>query len=410
LHAALRQGEEISNRFSGLTIIRTSISQVLKSANVRFQRFGRYLRLGRQIPSWTVSPYPAGKAFGFTIVHDADSAYSRRLAPIMEAFDAIGLKITVTVFPFWAAWAPDPVAMWAQWQAQDPFFAPVAVPLEDPEERQFYVELCRRGHEIAMHTPSETSSSRADLIRAFDFFESVFGFPPRMYVEHSPENNLDAQKSSGSDPTTPYYNTDLLNRFGCWVWVCDDETAFSKVREKQFNVLSDEDGPFCPRAYRKFGILRAFLRSPTKPSDGDGFLTAFDDRTCEALEKERGLAIVYTHLAIGWLDPQTRRLRHDIAERLKGLAQRNVWFAPASAILDRFAGIRQVELRSSATSVVLVNRSNMSLCDVTVVAPPGYSLMRPDEEMFPSLPGGLINVGEIEAGATHCFTIVTSNG
>jgi hypothetical protein len=353
-----------------------------------------------------LSPYPEARAFGFTIVHDADSAYSRRLAPIMEAFDAIGLKITVTVFPFWAAWAPDPVQMWKQWWAQDPLFAPVAVPLEDPEERQFYVELARRGHEIAMHTPSETSSCRADVIRAFEFFESVFGFPPKMYVEHSPDNNLDAQKRSGSDPTSSYYNTDLLNRSGCWVWVCDEETEFSNVVGKQFNVLSDQDGPFCPRAREKFGILRAFLRSPTKPSDGDGFLTAFDDRTFDALEKERGLAIVYTHLAMGWLDPKTRRLRHDIAQRLEGLARRNVWFAPASAILDRFSAIRQVELRSSPTSVVVVNRSNASLPGVTVAAPAGYSLARPEGGKLPRLPGGLINIGELQAGAMRGFRIV----
>jgi len=379
---------------------------VLKGANDWFRALAWPLRLRKRASSWALSPYPEARAFGFTIVHDADSAYSRRLAPIMEAFDAIGLKITVTVFPFWAAWAPDPVQMWKQWWAQDPFFAPVAVPLEDPEERQFYVELARRGHEIAMHTPSETSSCRADVIRAFEFFESVFGFPPKMYVEHSPDNNLDAQKRSGSDPTSSYYNTDLLNRSGCWVWVCDEETEFSNVVGKQFNVLSDQDGPFCPRAREKFGILRAFLRSPTKPSDGDGFLTAFDDRTFNALEKERGLAIVYTHLAMGWLDPKTRRLRHDIAQRLEGLARRNVWFAPASAILDRFSAIRQVELRSSPTSVVVVNRSNASLPGVTVAAPAGYSLARPEGGKLPRLPGGLINIGELQAGAMRGFRIV----
>jgi hypothetical protein len=382
------------------------ISPMFKRANERLKELRRALRLRKAQPAWALSPYPNGKTFGFTIVHDADSAYSRRLAPIMDAFDAIGLRITVTVFPLWASWAPDPVQMWSDWRSQDPFFAPIAVPLEDPEEARFYIDLRRRGHEIAMHTPSETSSSREDVIRAFALFESVFGSPPRTYVEHSPDNNLDAQKRSGSDPQSPYYNTDLLNRSGCWVWVCDDETAFSRKRGRQFNVLSDSDGPFCPRAREKFGVLRAFLRSPTRPGNGDGFLAAFDDRTFDELERERGLALVYTHLAMGWLDTETRRLRHDIAGRLEALARRNVWFAPAATILDRLAAFKQVELRSSQSMVEVANRSDVSLAGVTIVAPPGLTLCGNDGVVLPRLPGHLVDLGELHSGTTRRFQIV----
>jgi hypothetical protein len=381
---------------------------VFEGANARWRASLRGFRHRKTASAWALSPYPDGKAFGFTIVHDADSAYSRRLAPIMDAFDAIGLKITVTVFPFWAAWAPDPVRLWSEWREHDAFFAPVAVPLEDAEEQSFYIDLQRRGHEIALHTPSETSSSRADVIRAFAFFETVFGAPPRTYVEHSPDNNLDAQNRCGSNRASPYYNTDLLNQSGCWVWVCDDETAFSRNLDRQFNVLSDEAGPFCPRARRKFGIERAFLRSPTKPSDGDGFLAAFNDETFDALEQQRGLALVYTHLAVGWLDPQTRRLRHDLADRLAALARRNVWFAPAAAILDRFAALEQVQLRSSPTVLELANRSDVNLPGLTVVAPQGCSLQDPDGNVLARLPGGLVILGELPAGATRRFTIVPS--
>jgi hypothetical protein len=260
-----------------------------------------------------------------------------------------------------------------------------------------------------MHTPSETSSPREDVVRAFALFESVFGSPPRTYVEHSPDNNLDAQKRCGSDPTSPYYNTDLLNRSECWVWVCDDDTAFSRTLGQQFNVLSDKDGPFCPRARKKFGILRAFLRSPTKPGDGDGFLATFDDRTFDALEQQRGLALVYTHLAAGWLDPATRRLRQDIAGRLEALARRNVWFASAATILDRSAALRQVELSSSQSMLEIANRCNMGLTGLTVVAPPGLTLRGDDGTLLPRLPGSLVNLGELHPGTTRRFPIVKCN-
>ena len=337
------------------------------------------------------------------------SAYSRRLAPIFDAFDAIGLKITVTVFPLWAAWAPDPARIWSDWRRQDPFFAPVAVPLEEPEEARFYIDLRRRGHEIAMHTPSETSSRREDVIRAFTLFKSVFGSPPRTYVEHSPDNKLDAQKRHGSDPASSHYNTDLLNHSECWVWVCDDDTSFSRTLDQQFNVLSDKDGPFCPTAREKFGIRRAFLRSPTKPSDGDGFLAAFDDRTFDALEQQRGLALVYTHLAAGWLDPVTRRLRHDIATHLEALARRNVWFAPAATILDRFAALRRVELRSSRSMLEVANRSDVHLTGLTVAGPPGLTLRDEDGMLLPRLPGSFVNLGEFHPGTTRRFPIVQCN-
>jgi hypothetical protein len=42
---------------------------------------------------WRLSPYPDGHPFAFTIVHDADSACSKRLAPLFAAFDALRFKL-----------------------------------------------------------------------------------------------------------------------------------------------------------------------------------------------------------------------------------------------------------------------------------------------------------------------------
>jgi hypothetical protein len=360
----------------------------------------------RSSRSWRISPYPDGKRFGFTIVHDADSAYSKRLAPIIDAFDGIGLRITVTVFPFWAAWG-HPVRSWQEWRATDPFFAPIAVPLEDEAERDFYLDVAARGHEIGMHTPSETSSRREDVVRAFDLFQSIFGHPPRVYVEHSPGNNLDAQARCGSDSASPYFNTDLLNESGCWIWVCDPETSFPRYhhRNGRLNVLSDDGEPFCPRACEKFGIARAFLRSPTTPADGNGFLSTFTEAAFDKLEADRGLALVYTHLAMDWLDPETRALRADIFDRLTGLAKRNVWFAPACVILDRFAALKNVELRSTPTKLELSNHADTVIDGLTVIAPAGKTLAEAGRRLQPREDGHLV-VGELGPRARRSFEIV----
>ena len=345
--------------------------------------------------TWLLSPYPAGKSFGFTIVHDADSAYSQRLAPIMESLDALGFKITVTVFPFWATWAADPRRMWTEWRTIDPFAAPVAVPLEDPDERRFYLDLRDRGHEIAVHTPSETSSLRRDVARAFAFFEDVFGAPARMYVEHSPGNNLDAQCRFGSDTQSEYFNTDLLNGSGCWIWVCDNETDFPRRRGRQLDVLSDSSGPFSPRANEKYGIQRGFIRSRVLPSDGDGFLASLTEGAVDALVREGGTAIVYAHLAIGWLDPQTRRLRTDIEQCLRKIAERNPWSVPASDMLDRFAAFRNVQLNVSDNAIEVSNFGDLALTEVAIRSPEGFSLLDADGRLLTRLSRNLLLLGDV---------------
>jgi hypothetical protein len=128
-------------------------------------------RTGRgSATEFSIGLFPDGHAFGFTIVQDADGAYSRRLRPLFEVFDELGFKITATAFVLWADWAGDG-AVWRAWREAEPegreFFAPQCVPLADDQEREFYRDLARRGHEIGMHTPSDTSSTRHDVIRAF---------------------------------------------------------------------------------------------------------------------------------------------------------------------------------------------------------------------------------------------------
>jgi hypothetical protein len=75
----------------------------IRALNRLARRFGS--KTGKpETAEWRLSPYPSGKSFAFTLIHDADSGYSRRLAPLMDALEELGFRITVTVFPFWAEW------------------------------------------------------------------------------------------------------------------------------------------------------------------------------------------------------------------------------------------------------------------------------------------------------------------
>ena len=360
---------------------------------------------------WRISTYPDGHNFAFTIVHDADSAYSRRLAPLFDTFNELGLRLTVTVFPFWAEWA-DGGKIWQRWsllEGKQRFEKPVAVPLEVEEERAFYLCLAEAGHEIAMHTPSETSSSREDIIRAFDYFRTIFGAWPKSYVEHSQANNLDAQCQKGSDPTSQYYNTDLLNRYGCWVWVDDHESGRLPAPDGGlFNILAVKSDPFSDRAMTKYGIKKGFYRCGSVPhgnADGDRFLNLYSTTNIDQLEQQRGVALVYNHLNEGWLASNGRAMRPELAERLRYLASKNGWFAPACDILDRFDRVNQLSLKVDAEKVWVSNSGENTLSGVTLLVDNHTTLIAEEGVIKPDQQGALI-IGTVAAGETVPFDIV----
>jgi hypothetical protein len=356
---------------------------------------------------WSISPFPARRRFAFTIVHDADSAYSRRLEPLFEVFDELGFKITVTVFPLWADWARDG-DIWRAWNERDDdggFFAPQAVPLMDEKEREFYKRLAARGHEIGMHTPSETSSTREDVIRAFEYFREVLGGYPRVYTEHSVDTKRDAQAKEGSRPDSAHYNTDLLNSYGPWVWVDDDCGVPDNRHDRFYDILALNGSPFNTLAAQRYGINKGFLRTGKwREADGDGFLAWYSEENIDSLEENRGLALVYMHLDAKWIDSRTRKMRRAIKDRLTYLASKNGWFVPAGAILDRMEAVYALKLYHSDTVLTIVNTGRRAVEELTIISNQGKSLRR-DREIWEPGRDGEIVVGAIHPRESLSFTI-----
>jgi hypothetical protein len=357
---------------------------------------------------WSISPYPDGHRFAFTIVHDADSAYSRRLVPLLEVFDALGLRITVTAFAFWAEWARNG-DIWRRLRSGDAereFWAPKAVPLVDEIEREFYTRVTERGHEVGLHTPSDTSDTRADLERAFEFFGDVFGRYPPVYTEHSCSSNKETQANEGSNPTSLYYSTDLLNRYGPWVWVDGPGGLPDAAHPDFYDLRAAHGSPFNELARTRYGIVKGFVRSGKwRESNGDGFLSWYSEDHIEQLDRRGGLALVYTHLDAKWLDPRTRKMREPIAERLAHLAARNGWFAPAGRILDRMASMTHLRVVADARMLRVVNGGTEDVDGVTLVSPHARRLSRRNERL--TLDGhGAVVVGIVRAGETLEFEIL----
>ncbi len=304
--------------------------------NTQPARFpARQLLMTEAFPGPFEGLYPAGCRFAFTIVHDADSAYSKRLAPLFEVFDELGLRVTASAFAFWAPWARGG-SIWSEWLKASPFFSPVAVPLCDPDESAFYQELESRGHEVALHTPSDTSNTRTEVIEAFELFKSLFSHYPTVYTEHSSRSKKDALSNQGFDPSSPYYCRDVLLRYDPWIWV-DGEGGLRHHKDaKHFEILPGTT-PLNERATARYGLPKIFMRTGRwVGGDGRGFLETYSKENIDTLERDGGTALVYTHLDHGWLDPATHRMRADLENRLRYLAAKPGWFAPAGEILERW--------------------------------------------------------------------------
>lgn len=357
--------------------------------------------LGYGTDEWTLSRYPPGYKFAFTIVHDADSAYSERLRPLFEVFDQLGLKLTVTVFTSWADWAHEG-AIWDQWRAttdrQHAFFAPKAVPLSDQAEQEFYKQLAARGHEIGLHSPSDTSDQRERVRTAFEYFKEVFGYYPVVYVEHSAKTNKDALANLGADPTSPYYCVDLLKQYGSWLWI-DDASGLPAPQDERYYQIPPSRSPFNTVAAQRFGISKVFMRTGRwAQADGDGFLEWYSQEHIDALEQDGGIALVYMHLDAHWLDPYTRKMRAPLEDRLRYLSSKAGWFAPAGEILDRVCAVEGIRLSCNGAALHVENTNAQRVESLVIVSHARKSLVRDGRILQPDATNQIVieSVGPLE--------------
>ena len=394
---------------------------------------------------WKISPYPQAFDWAFTIVHDADDAYSLRLAPLFQVFDRHRIKVSMTAFAFWADWA-NQGKIWSDWQGDDPFYAPKAVPLEHPPEAEFYRSLIERGHEVGLHTASDSHDTREEIQRAFEFFKAEFGVYPGFYVEH--RDNLQNHQFQGADPASPYFITDLLNAYQPWVWIVSPSAIpynglgryydvlstqrplygytlargwgivkeflktrrINRVNGELYELLRRGGSPFDRYALKKYGLVKAFRRAGRQQhSDGDGFVEWFRDEHLDELERHNGLAIAYTHLNTRWLEPGVARMRRDLEQRFAAIASRNVWLATATTILDRFAALERLHLATDGRWLKIANANDSPVEALTIIAPPRCDLLR-GEQRFSANARRRIVVGDIGPYETLVFEIAASSG
>jgi hypothetical protein len=117
------------------------------------------------------------------------------------------------------------------------------------------------------------------------------------------------------------------------------------------------------------------------------------------------MALVYTHLDTKWLDPETRRIRSSIENRLRYLASKRGWFAPASAILDRTAAMSGLKLYRSGARLTIGNRGRERIDGVTILSKRRRALTKDGRMWHPDAHGEIV-IGTVLPGAALSFTIM----
>jgi hypothetical protein len=274
--------------------------------------------------------FPDGKRFAFSIVDDTDMATTERDKPLYDILHQYGMRTTKTI--------------WVLKARSDEHSPDSGDTLQDPAYREFVADIRRKGFEIALHGVRGGSSERADIIQGLDEFRNEYGQYPVMHVNHSLNADnlywgsnrwsfapyrwaygmIGENRFSGEDPQSKHFWGDLVQERVKYV----NQFTFSDIN--LLNVTHSFPYHLSEKPYVNFWF-------PT--SDGDNldlFEALLSPENLDRLEREGGVCLVYTHLGAGSFTKSAEATARFEA-RIKDVAARNGWFAPASEILDHLA-------------------------------------------------------------------------
>ena len=275
--------------------------------------------------------FPGNKKFAFSIFDDTDVSTLEYIRPVYELLDRLGFRTTKSVWPLSYSGRSD-------YQGSGT--------LADPDYASYVSHLQERGFEIAFHGARMESSTRAEIVEAFEVYKRNLGCYPVAYAAHGyNRDNLywgidrfrfrlwrwlyrnvgDGREYPGEGhfPESPFYWADLAATHLRYV------RSFTYDNLNLWNVTS-------AIPYRTAGTpgVRAFFLS----SDADNveeFIELLSPARQAKLEREGGLAIVSTHFGKGFL--RDGSVHPGVVDVLTRLSQRPGWFPPVSTLLDYVA-------------------------------------------------------------------------
>ena len=273
--------------------------------------------------------FPGVKQFAFTIFDDTDVATVENIRPVYRLLEDLGMRTTKTA---WPVRCPEGSRNFSSSET-----------LEDPDYREFVVDLQRRGFEIASHGATMESSPRPRTLDAMERFRDTFGAYPRLHANHSFNrenlywgvdrlddpvlravyrrmNGRPAGYYQGHAPESPYWWGDFAERHVEYA----RNLTFAELNVLRINPSMPYHDPGRP--------LVKWWFSSTDAEGADEFAGLMSRESLERLERDGGVCIVSTHL--GKRYSQSGQVHPGVRNALESLARRPGWFPPVGPLLD----------------------------------------------------------------------------
>lgn len=265
------------------------------------------------------------KKFAFTIVDDTDMSTVSNVKPVYELLYNLGIKTTKTV------WVYPP---------RDNFKGEC---LLDNDYKSFILWLCNNGFEIGFHGAGTGKFTRNETLKALEIFKEIIGYYPRLHVNHA--NNPDGIYWGYKRFSFPFkilyklffsngveYSGEKENSIYFWGDICKQNVKY--IRNRVYSGINTlRYDPYMPYLEKKKEAYSNFWFSSSDGFNVNTFCNLIKKENIDRLSYEGGCSIVYTHFGNGFVDNEGT-ISQKFKESIEYIACKDVWFAPASEILE----------------------------------------------------------------------------
>jgi hypothetical protein len=315
----------------------------------------------------SLSRYPDGKNFAFTITEDPDYGTLSQKKIIYSFLDSLGLKTTIAV------WVMDNKNGSGNKLSRT---NTRGVSTTDSAYLTFLKQFQEKGFEICLHTVSPGNDYREETQAGYELFKSQFGAYPLININHA--DNLEniywgTNRFSNNILRTLYGLSNKIDFQGeknnsryFWGDICREKTKYVRAWATD-NINTIAVNSTMPYHEEKKPYVNWWFGC-SDGRDCSKFKKLLSDKNIKRLNHERGTSIVYTHFAYGFIN-DNGILDQEVKNQLKKISALDGWFAPASTILNRFIQMRAIEVLYKNHNVRIVNPSHDTLKGLTIISP-----------------------------------------
>jgi hypothetical protein len=287
--------------------------------------------------------FPDNKKFAFSIFDDTDLSTVENTAPMYHLLTELGMRTTKSVWPLSSVSE-------GKYGGRS---------LQDAAYLDFILELRNTGFEIALHGMRNHHSSRALVEAGFAEFRRLIGYDPRVHANHSRNRDNVYWGAERFRLLKPFYT--VASYFSgkrgfeghvpgsefFWGDLCREHLDY--VRDFVFHEINlDRVNPTMPYHDKAKPFVKYWFSS-CDGADADSFCELLSESNQERLERERGVCVIYTHFACGFVE--AGHVHRQVEKVLRALARRNGWFVPVSRLLDHLRAERKLDHLPNTESI-----------------------------------------------------------